>query len=341
MQSTPTKRKVIIAHARLDCIPGKEDIQMSFQSIENACRAACASIGVDFKSVPADGRFHVADLTNDHRGKNDARIKIFSDRQGGIVWNHKSNERQSFFVNNNRESREPISTAERERIQAEQQRRQVEQQARQDKAARKALALWQEAKPAPEDHPYLIRKQIKPHGARIGTWKRTVQDDKCKHHLLIIENALILPMVGQTGVVRSLQAIFPEKHPDINRDKDFLPGSGLAGLFGWIGAKTEKVLICEGFATAATLHEESGYRVYMAFTANNLLALGRIVREKLPDAKIIFCADNDTQTLGNPGLIKATEAAQAVNGSVAVPPIHGDFNDYAIFLKGLDHDTEE
>jgi putative DNA primase/helicase len=314
---------------------------MSFQSIENACRAACASIGVDFKNVPADGRFHVADLTDDHKGKNDGRIKIFSDRRGGIVWNHKSNERQSFFINNNRESREAIPPAERERIQAEQQRRQVEQQARQDKAARRARAIWQAAKPAPEDHPYLIRKQIKPHGARVGTWKRTIQNDRGKHHLLMIENALLLPMVDQTGVIRSLQAIFTEQHPDLNRDKDFLPGGGVAGLFGWIGPKTDMVLIAEGFATAATLHEECGCRVYFAFTANNLMAVGRIVREKLPDAGIVFCADNDTQTPGNPGLNKATEAALAVNGSLAAPPIHGDFNDYAILLKGLGHDAEE
>jgi putative DNA primase/helicase len=94
-------------------------------------------------------------------------------------------------------------------------------------------------------------------------------------------------------------------------------------------------LIAEGFATAATLHEESGYRVYIAFTANNLMAVGRIVREKLPDAEIVFCADNDTKTPGNPGLTKATEAAQAISGSVAVPPLPGDFNDHAIYLKGL------
>ncbi|MDO9269404.1 MAG: toprim domain-containing protein [Methylobacter sp.] len=314
---------------------------MSFQSIEDACRIACESIGVDFKSVPADGRFHVADLTDDHRGKNDGRIKIFSDRQGGIVWNHKSNEQQTFFVNNNRESREAIPPVERERIQREQQRRQVEQQARQDKAARRARAIWQDAKPAPEDHPYLIRKQIKPHCARVGIWKRTVQDDQGKHHLLIIENALLLPMFDQNGAIRSLQAIFPEKHPILNRDKDFMPGGGVAGLFGWIGPITDMVLIAEGFATAATLYEECGYRVYFAFTANNLMAVGRIVREKRPDAGIVFCADNDTQTPGNPGLTKATEAAIAVRGSLAEPTIHGDFNDYVIFLKGLDHDTEE
>ncbi|MFI3137105.1 MAG: toprim domain-containing protein [Methylococcaceae bacterium] len=313
---------------------------MIFQSIEDACRIACESIGVDYKSVPADGRIHAADLIDDHRGKDDGRIKIFPDRQGGIVWNYKSNEQQAFFVNDHRESREPITAVERERIQAEQQRRQVEQQARQDKAAYKAQALWQAAKPAPPDHPYLLRKQVKPHGLRVGTWKRSIQDEQGRYRPLIIENALLVPMFDQTGVIRSLQAIFTEKHPILDRDKDFLPGGGRGGLFGWIGARTDKVLIAEGFSTSATLHEESGYRLYIAFAANNLLAVGLIVRDKLPDAEIVFCADNDTQTHGNPGLTKAIEAAQAVGGSVAVPPIEGDFNDYAIYLKGLDRDGE-
>ncbi|MGR8932424.1 MAG: toprim domain-containing protein, partial [Gammaproteobacteria bacterium] len=131
------------------------------------------------------------------------------------------------------------------------------------------------------------------------------------------------------------QAIFAEKHPVLDRDRDFLPGGGLAGLFWWIGQRTDDVAICEGFATAASIHQDTGWRVYMAFTANNLLAVGRIVREKLPNAAIVFCADNDTHTPGNPGLTKAKEAANAVGGGIAVPPIPGDFNDYSIFLRGV------
>jgi len=302
------------------------------QSLEDACRAACLALGVDYKAVPEDGQFHTADLTDDHKGKNDGRIKIFSDRQGGIVWNHKSGEKKSFFLNS--EPGKPAQPIDRKRIKREQSKRKAEEAARQDKAARRALAIWQAATPAPIDHPYLIRKQVKPHGLRCGQWQRVITVDDGQRKTLTIDNALLLPLFNESGEIRSLQAIFPEKHQIIDRDKDFLPSGGLAGLFWWIGAKTDTVLICEGFATAATLHEETGHRVYMAFTANNLLAVGRIVREKLPKAEIIFCADNDTQTPGNPGLTKAEEAAIEVDGLIAVPPIYGDFNDLAIYLKG-------
>jgi len=310
---------------------------MSFQHIDDACRAACLAVGVDFKTVPSDGRFHTANLLDDHRGKNDGRIKVFPDQQGGIVWNHKSAQQQTFFTNS--KPGEPLQPADRKHIELEQRKRQAEQLARQDKAARRALAIWQAAKPAAEYHPYLIRKQVKPHALRVGQWKRVITTDSGEHKTLLIENALLLPLFDANGTIRSLQAIFSEQHPILDRDKDFLPSGGLAGLFWWIGAKSETVLICEGFATAATLHEETGFRVYMAFTANNLLAVGRIVRAKLPDAEIIFCADND-QTPGNPGLTKATEAAADVGGSVAVPPIFGDFNDYAISLKAVANDSQ-
>jgi putative DNA primase/helicase len=58
------------------------------------------------------------------------------------------------------------------------------------------------------------------------------------------------------------------------------------------------------------------------------MSVGKTLRVKLPDAELIFCADNDTKTKGNPGVMYATQAAQAVGGRVTIPPTHGDFNDY-------------
>ena len=57
----------------------------------------------------------------------------------------------------------------------------------------------------------------------------------------------------------------------------------------------------------------------VAFNAENLLAVAEWVRQQYPDDKIIVCADDDHTTAGNPGIIKASEAARAVNGLVAVP----------------------
>lgn len=299
--------------------------------LDTACRLACDKLGVVYQAVDTDGRFHCADLANDHKGKNDARIKLFPDRQGGIVWNHKSGEQQTFFID--RQEGETLTTAERERIANEQKQRQADVLQRQTQAAQRAKAIWQNATPAPTSHPYLTRKHIQAHGLRAGNWQRFIKNDHGKPEKWVIENVLLVPMVDATGKLCSLQAIFANACPMLGRDKDFLAGGGVAGLFWWLGAKTNKVLIAEGFATAASLHEATDYRVYLAFTANNLLAVGRILREKLPDAELVFCGDNDLNTLGNPGLTKAREAAQAVGGLLAVPPVAGDFNDWAVMLR--------
>lgn len=307
---------------------------MAFQHIEDAARAALAECGLtEPKSFKYDV-FQIVDAVDGKKGNGAGRVKIFADGKGGFVHNWMTGAKSTFFLN--AESKAAVlSDAERQRIERERRKRQAEEAARMDRAAHRALAIWQSAAPAPEDHPYLIAKQIKPHAARVGQWKRAINDAAGNKQTITIDNALLIPLFDAAGKIRSLQAIFPAKHPLFERNKDFLPGGGLAGLFFWIGAKTDTVIICEGFATAATLNEQTGNRVYLAFTANNLAAVSRIVREKLPDAVIICAADNDTKTAGNPGLTKATEAAAAVGGSVIVPPIpNADFNDYQAFLNG-------
>ena len=302
----------------------------SYQSLEDAARQACESIGVDFKSVPADGRFHAADIADDHHGKNDGRIKIFPDRQGGIVWNFKSGQKQLFFLNNHNAGTS-TTQEERQRIKAEQEKRRLEIKTKQDKAAHRARAIWQSAKPAPPDHPRLIRKRHKPFMARVGCWTRNIQDENGNRKKLVIDNCLLLPLYNERGNLRNIQGIFPEDSPELGRSKDFMPGAELSSMFSWIGEKTQDICLSEGFSTGATIHQETGCRTYIAYSANNLLNVARIIRRHLPDAKIIVCADNDKSGTGQK---YANEAALVVDGLVAMPPILGmDFNDYAAHLQ--------
>lgn len=210
---------------------------MSFQNIEDAARAACAQVGIDYRVVPHDGRFHVADITNDPRGKNDGKIQITVDGQRVQAFNYKSGERVQMFLNS--DSYKPMSDADKARIERERRKRQAQEAARMNRAAFRALTMWQAATPATVDHPYLIGKQIQPHATRVSRWKRVATDAEGNKQTIIIDNALLIPLFGATGKIRSLQAIFPTKHPLFERNKDFLPGGGLAGLFWWIGARTD------------------------------------------------------------------------------------------------------
>jgi putative DNA primase/helicase len=185
--------------------------------------------------------------------------------------------------------------------------REAEEQARRKQAAEKAAAIWNASLPAPDSHPYLVRKGVRSHGVKF------------------YKEALVIPVRDTGAELHSLQFI--------NGDgkKRFLSGGRKHGCFFIIGSPLESVCVCEGFATGASINESTGFPVAVAFDAGNLLPVTKALRAKFPQVKIILCADNDAHTPGNPGLTKAREAALAVDGLLAVPPVPGDFND---FIRG-------
>ncbi|MBL4575584.1 MAG: toprim domain-containing protein [Opitutaceae bacterium] len=143
------------------------------------------------------------------------------------------------------------------------------------------------------------------------------------HGARVLDSDLIVP-VRDGDKLHSIQFISPDG------GKKFLFGGSIRGCYYGIGKPCDVLLIAEGFATGASLHEATGHAVAVAFNAGNLLPVAKSLKEKMPHVQIIICADNDTKTEGNPGVSKAQEAADAVGGSVAVPAAHGDFNDLAL-----------
>lgn len=79
------------------------------------------------------------------------------------------------------------------------------------------------------------------------------------------------------------------------------------------------LVVAEGFATGASIHEATGHAVAVAFNAGNLKAVAEALHTKYPELRLMLAADDDWRTEGNPGVTKAREAAQAVGGAVAVP----------------------
>ena len=80
----------------------------------------------------------------------------------------------------------------------------------------------------------------------------------------------------------------------------------------------------QGFATGASLFEDSGYLTVVAFDAGNLKEVAISIKALYPCAEIVICADNDKSGVGEK---KAREAALAIGGKYIIPPALGDFND--------------
>lgn len=237
-----------------------------------------------------------------------------------------------------RESHRELTPAERKayarRMDAMRQQHEAEKRQRQAGAAAIAAVRWAGGFPV-RQHPYLQAKNVRPHGLRVGTWQRW---DAETRERFTIHDVLYVPMRDTAGQMHSLQGITPEG------EKLFLPGGRLKGCYHAIGRPNGRLVVCEGYATGATIHEASGHAVAVAFNSGNLLPVAQALRAKFPCLTLVLAADDDHLTDGNPGVTAATAAAKAVGGLLAVPNFTGyargpkdtDFNDLQRLAEALE-----
>ncbi len=200
--------------------------------------------------------------------------------------------------------------AHRMRVQAMKAQRDIEQVQGNESAAVEAAKRFKAATVC-TSHPYLTIKGVKPHGVKIEG-----------------EN-LLIPMWDTAGRLHSLQTITPDG------DKRFHPGGRVKGCYHSIGKPAGVLIVCEGYATGASIHEATGQAVAVAFNAGNLEPVALALRAKYPAMRLIVAADDDANTDGNPGVTKATAAALAVGGMLAVPDFGADRPDKASDFNDL------
>jgi putative DNA primase/helicase len=192
----------------------------------------------------------------------------------------------------------------------------------QRQAAVYARTQYQEAKQV-AIHPYLSGKGISSaDGLRLsGKWLLVPLYD-------VISNELV-----------NLQRIAPDG------TKLFSKGGQIAGAGCPIGLGDKpsgKMFICEGYATAASIHHMTSKPVIAAMNSGNLLPVAKAIKKRWPSMEVVIAGDDDwltEQRLGfNPGKDKAIEAAYLVGAKVSFPPFTPehkcagltDWNDYYI-----------
>lgn len=188
----------------------------------------------------------------------------------------------------------------RRRANAARARRDDEAAKRHAAAHARATRIWHAARPADDDHPYLVQKGVGAHGLRV------------------YKGALVVPLHDARGKLHSLQFI------GTGGAKRFLKGGQVAGLRFVIEGAVDAICIAEGYATAASIHAATGFTVAVALSAGNLAAVAAKMREAHPGARIVVCADDDAASAGNPGMAYAREAARAIGALLAVPAFGAD-----------------
>jgi putative DNA primase/helicase len=165
-----------------------------------------------------------------------------------------------------------------------------------------AAAIYRGTAPADQHHGYLTGKAL----AAIGV----------RQH----GRDIIVPMIDERLTLWNLQRIASDG------GKRFLPNGRTAGLFWQHRAiKPDRnatdcpLVLAEGWATAAAIHEATGFGVVAAMSAANLLAVAKALRTLFPVRCIVIAADWDGHLAENMGQKSATKAAESIGARLAVP----------------------
>ena len=170
-------------------------------------------------------------------------------------------------------------------------------------------SFLRDCKQSDGDHPYLAKKKVKAYKG-----------------VMVFGADLIIPITID-GDVWSFQRI------DKNGDKRFKAGGRIKGGY-FVIEGDDTVVICEGYATGATIHEQTGFTVVVAFNAGNLMDVAYTWKEKAA-GRIIIAADDDRFGDKNVGVEKATAAAKAISADM-VMPVFGQ-NDMGTDFNDMDH----
>jgi putative DNA primase/helicase len=231
-----------------------------------------------------------------------------------------------------RQHRGAMDPAELERRRTDREARAAREEEKTQKTAKHAAtlarAVWSKAKPARDDHPYLIRK-----GLTAVDALREIDADKLPALLgysplssgqLLAGRILIVPVkIGAS--VSTVEMI------DETGLKSALAGGAKSGGY-WAASAPDKssarILVAEGVATALSAHRCTGLPAIAALSCGNLKRVAEAMRNQYPEASITVLAD-----IGN-GQEYAFKAARAVGGALASPdfgddrpPDATDFND--------------
>ena len=170
--------------------------------------------------------------------------------------------------------------------------------------------------PVSNNHPYLLRKKVEAHG------------------ILVNGNQLVIPLSEYKGSFITAQRIWPDGA------KRFYKDCGKKGACYVIEGDSSTILITEGFATAASCYEATGYTCIMAIDCGNLPEVVKAVRSKT-NVPIVIIADNDKYKERNAGVDAAEKAAKSYGCSCFIPQFQDestqptDANDLAV-LEGID-----
>lgn len=263
------------------------------------------SAGLLVTSIEVDGRMRRVDVEGQKKGKKAGWyvahwMRLDDGREVVVgaygIWAGTENQSHKFAV-----AKTSWSAADRARFK-EQQRAaaKASEEARAElnrEAAARSTQIWDKLSDNGRS-PYLVRKHVSSYGLRYGR-----------------DGTVAIPLRNVAGLIVGLQFI------QADGSKKFITGTAKQGAWFLIGAiqPGKPIVLVEGYATGASVHEATGLAVLVCFDAGNLMHVAKAIRQLHTQHRILVAGDDDHQKPENAGRTQALRVAETVGGIAAFP----------------------
>lgn len=173
-----------------------------------------------------------------------------------------------------------------------------------------------------EDEWHNVAQKVRKRLNVLSTGRNAYLDKKgIEGDFLIDGEKLVIPLSDINGDVWTVQTITPDG------SKKLFTGGKKKGCFHRFGNIGDVIYVCEGFATAWSVHYATNECAVMAVDVHNMKPVVDSLVIKYGKEKVVVCADNDGGHNGGIGVEKAKELESKYGVRVAIPIEEGDFND--------------
>lgn len=312
--SSPQKERIDASTARDGTSSGKSQAPREVEPSEQTraeCIAAMEAVGmiVSGNHPIFDGKGHRIDVEGDKKNQNTGWYVAHADgRPAGTCVNNRTNTRADWsktkgYTLSEGKKRELNGIA-----QAKNTTYQKEQKVTNEQAKTRLASMMKNVFTKPnEPTPYLASKDL-PLDSGIFQNK----------------GSTCIPIHDVEGTVHSMAYVKEDG------TKRYAKGGEKEGNFYAYGGmdalkKADAIIICEGYATAASVSMASGMPTVAAFDSGNIGTVAEKLHKAFPDKPIVIAADDDRHLPDksppekNAGKEAATKAAEKVNGTAVFP----------------------
>lgn len=182
----------------------------------------------------------------------------------------------------------------------------------------------------PDQHKYLIKKNV-PAGRgliicnknlKISSYYNQFKTlEKDKDYFYLRKGDLLIPAINLDLEFVTYQRI---TETGVKLQRIDISTVGAFYCIGDWRTSTKRIYLCEGYATGYSLYLATNGVVFVCFDVHNIGVVLKLIKERFPNVEVIICTDNDRKKKTKVGLFKGFEYSYLYNSPFIFPVFPND-----------------